>query len=62
MKRKRILKISLFIILIILEVFLYTLIGNGLSQFEIIIYTIGIINTALLVSLGYNISEEMGYK
>ena len=62
LKLKRSVKISIFITLLILEVILYTMIGTGLSEREIILYGLGIFNTALIVAIGINISEEMGYK
>lgn len=62
MKLKMCVKISLFIILLIGEVILYACIGNGLSELEILLYTIGLINTSFVIALGIHISEEMGYK
>lgn len=62
MKLKMWVKISLFIILLISEVILYACIGNGLSELEILLYTIGLINTSFIIALGIHISEEMGYK
>lgn len=62
LKLKRSVKISIFITLLILEVILYTMIGTGLSGTEIILYTLGIINTSLIVALGIYISDEIGYK
>lgn len=61
-KLKRIWKISIFVLLLIIEVILYTMIGTGLSGTEILLYTLGIINTSLIVALGIYISDEMGYK
>ena len=61
-KLKRIWKISIFVLLLIIEVILYTMIGTGLSGTEILLYTLGIINTSLIVALGIYISDEMGYR
>ena len=61
-KLKRIWKISIFVLLLIIEVILYTMIGKGLSGTEILLYTLGIINTSLIVALGIYISDEMGYR
>ena len=61
-KLKRIWKISIFVLLLIIEVILYTMIGTGLSEKEIILYGLGIFNTALIVAIGINISDEMGYR
>ena len=61
-KLKRIWKISIFVLLLIIEVILYTMIGTGLSGTEILLYTLGIINTSLIVVLGIYISDEMGYR
>lgn len=61
-KLKKIWKISIFVLLLIIEVILYTMIGTGLSGTEILLYTLGIINTSLIVALGIYISDEMGYR
>ena len=61
-KLKRVWKISIFVLLLIIEVILYTMIGTGLSGTEILLYTLGIINTSLIVALGTYISDEMGYR
>ena len=55
-------KISIFVLLLIIEVILYTMIGTGLSEKEILLYALGIINTSLIVALGIYISDEMGYR
>lgn len=55
-------KISIFIILIINEVVLYNMVGTGLSEKEIILYTLGFLNTSFLLALGIHISDEMGYR
>ena len=62
LKLKKIWKVSIFITLLILEVILYTMIGTGLSEREIILYGLGIFNTAFIVAIGINISDEMGYR
>ncbi len=62
LKLKKIWKVSIFITLLILEVILYTMIGTGLSEKEIILYGLGIFNTAFIVAIGINISDEMGYR
>ena len=51
-----------FVLLLVFEVILYTLIGKGLSLSELVLYCLGIINTALIVALGIEISDEMGYR
>ena len=61
-KLKKIWKISIFVLLLIIEVILYTMVGTGLSGTEILLYTLGIINTSLIVALGIYISDEMGYR
>lgn len=61
-KLKKIWKISIFVLLLIIEVILYTMIGTGLSGTEILLYTLGIINTSMIVALGIYISDEMGYR
>ena len=61
-KLKMSVKIIIFIILIINEIILYTMVGTGLSESEIILYTLGFLNTSFLLALGIHISEEMGYK
>ena len=61
-KLKMIWKISIFVLLLIIEVILYTMIGTGLSEKEILLYALGIINTSLIVALGIYISDEMGYR
>ena len=61
-KLKMWVKISLLIILIINEVILYTMVGTGLSELEIILYTLGFLNTSFLLALGIHISDEMGYR
>lgn len=61
-KLKMWVKISIFIILIINEVVLYTMVGTGLSEKEIILYTLGFLNTSFLLALEINISDEMGYR
>lgn len=62
LKLKRSVKISIFVLLLLFEVILYTLIGKGLSLSELVLYCLGIINTALIVALGIEISDEMGYR
>lgn len=62
LKLKRSVKISIFIISIILEVLLYAFVGKELSLEQIILYSLLIFNTCFLSLLGYIISEEMGYK
>ena len=62
LKLKKVWKISIFVLLLVFEVILYTLIGKGLSLSELVLYCLGIINTALIVALGIEISDEMGYR
>ena len=62
LKLKMWVKIVIFILLLINEVVLYTMIGKGLSERELIIYTLGFINTSFITGLGIYISDEMGYR
>ena len=62
LKLKMWVKMVIFILLLINEVVLYTMVGTGLSEKEIIIYTIGYLNTCGVLALGIHISEEKGYK
>lgn len=61
-KLKKIWLISLFIITLIIEVILFSLIGKELSEEQIIIYAILLINTSIISCLGMSISERLGYK
>lgn len=62
LKLKMWVKMVILILLLINEVVLYTMIGTGLSEREIILYGLGIFNTAFIVALGSYISDEMGYR
>ena len=62
LKLKMWVKMVIFILLLINEVVLYTMIGTGLSEKEIIVYTLGFINTSFITGLGIYISDEMGYR